>query len=98
MLLSPHLNPHDDLLLVVAAVLAYAAWRDHARAPALAIAIGLAPIVIALTNGVDAAAPTPLPVRVPTLLVLALAVLLVAGLRRGSDAEDPMVVEPRATA
>ena len=64
MLLSPHLNPHDDLLLVVAAVLAYAAWRDHARAPALAVAIGLAPIVIALTSP-PLAAPTPLPCGCP---------------------------------
>lgn len=85
LLLSPHLNPHDDLLAVVAGVLAYAAWRDHPRARWLAIALGLAPVVILATNGVDAAAPTTLPVRVPTLLLVALAVVLVAALRRAPD-------------
>jgi hypothetical protein len=88
LLLSPHLNPHDDLLLIVPAVLAYAAWRGSLRAPLLAIAIGLAPAVIAFTNGVDAAAPTALPIRVPTLLIVGLVVVLVAALRRGNGVGD----------
>ncbi len=82
LLASPHLNPHDDLLLVIAAVLAYAAWRDHARGRWLAIAIGLAPIAILLVNGMDAAAPTTLPIRLPTVLTVVLAGVLVLGLRR----------------
>jgi hypothetical protein len=79
---SPHLNPHDDLLLVIAAVLAYAAWRDHQNGRWLAIVIGLAPAAILLVNGMDAAAPTTLPVRLPTVAIVALAVVLILALRR----------------
>jgi hypothetical protein len=93
LLTSPHLNPHDDLLVALAAILAYAAWRDRAGARWLAVAIGLAPVAILLVNGMDAAAPTTLPIRLPTVLTAALAVILAAGLRRAPHpASDPPVL------
>jgi hypothetical protein len=92
-LTSPHLNPHDDLLLVVAAIAAYAAWRKSPRAPLLALALGIAPAAILFTNGLSAGAPTTLPIRVPTLLALALGVVLAIAVRerRGMGTTDPRV-------
>ncbi len=93
LLASPHLNPHDDILLVIAAVLAYAAWRGHANAHWLAIVIGLAPIAILLVNGMDAAAPTTLPIRLPTVFAVLLTGVLAFGVGGGrGDAPAPVTV------
>lgn len=78
---SPHLNPQDDILVVVAAILAYGALQGSRIGTLLAVGASVAPVAILLTNGLRADAPTSLPVRIPTLLILGLAVLLLVGLR-----------------
>lgn len=82
LLFSPHLNPHDDLLLVVAMVIAYPALRGDRLGWILATGASIAPLLILFGNGLRADAPTNLPVRIPTLLVAALACLLIAALVR----------------
>ena len=80
LLLSPHLNPHDDVIAVLAIALGYAALRGSALGRLLAVGALIAPGAILLVNGIAADAPTPLPIRLPTVLLLGLAAILVAGL------------------
>jgi alpha-1,2-mannosyltransferase len=88
LLFTPHVNPQDEVLAMVGATLAYAAWRGRRRAGWLAVAIGFAPLVVAFTNGVDVTAPTLLPVRVPTMLLIALAAVQAAALRRAPSSTN----------
>jgi hypothetical protein len=85
LLLSPHLNPHDDTLAALAVVLAYGALRGTTGGRILGIGAMLAPVTILIVNGIAADAPTTLPIRLPTLLLIAFAVVTVAGLWRSRD-------------
>jgi hypothetical protein len=80
LLFSPHVNPHDDILAVLAVVLGYGMLRGRLLGTLLAAGASIAPIVILATNGLAADGATTLAVRVPTLLLAGLLVLLVAGL------------------
>ncbi len=82
LLLSPHLNPHDDTLAAVAVVLAYGALRGTTRGRIVGAGAMLAPAAILLVNGIAADAPTTLPIRLPTVLLVALAAVTSAGLRQ----------------
>jgi high-affinity Fe2+/Pb2+ permease len=88
LLLSPHLNPHDDLVAVLAIALGYGALRGTRNGRVLAAGALLSPIAILIVNGIAADAPTVLPIRLPTVLLMGLAAILVVGLRarRGSPA------------
>ena len=50
----------------------------------------LAPVAILLVNGITADAPTTLPVRLPTVLLVALGAVIAAGLRQRRS-RDPDV-------
>lgn len=80
--LAPHLNPHDDVVLILAAALAWDALRLTRLRTLLAIALATSPFLILVANGLRADAPTTLPIRVPTMLLLAVSVLLVRVLLR----------------
>jgi hypothetical protein len=80
LLLSPHLNPHDDTLAVVAVALAYGALRGTTAGRIIGVGAMLAPAAILIVNGITADAPTTLPVRLPTVLLVALGTATAAGL------------------
>lgn len=79
---APHFNPHDDVVLILAAALAWSALRESRAAVPLAVGLAAAPVVILLTNGLRADAPTDLPIRVPTLLLLLLTVVVATAMAR----------------
>jgi hypothetical protein len=81
LLLSPHLNPHDDTLAAIAVALAYGALRRTTGGMVIGVGAMLAPAAILVVNGIAADAPTTLPVRLPTVLLLALGTITAAGLR-----------------
>jgi hypothetical protein len=81
LLTSPHLNPHDDLLLVPAAAIAYRGLRQRPGGGWFGLALALSPIVILLTNSISANDIGGLPVRVPVVLMAAFIVLLLVGIR-----------------
>jgi hypothetical protein len=80
LLFSPHVNPHDDILAVLAVVLGYGALRGQRLGTVLALGASLAPFVILATNGLGSDGATGLPIRVPTVLLAGLLALLTAGL------------------
>jgi len=80
LLLSPHLNPHDDTLAAIAVALLYGAMRGTTGGRIVGIGAMLAPVAILLVNGITADAPTTLPVRLPTVLLVALGTVTAAGL------------------
>ena len=82
LLLSPHLNPHDDTLAAIAVALAYGALRGTTRGRIIGIGAMLAPAAILVVNGIAADAPTTLPVRLPTVLLVALGTVTVTGIWR----------------
>ncbi len=82
LLLSPHLNPHDDTLAAIAVALAYGAMRGTTNGMIFGAGAMLAPVAILLVNGIAADAPTSLPIRLPTVLLVVLAVATSAGLRQ----------------
>lgn len=82
LLLSPHLNPHDDTLAAIAVALAYGALRGTTGGRIIGVGAMLAPVAILAVNGIAADAPTTLPIRLPTVLLAALAAVTAAGLRR----------------
>jgi hypothetical protein len=81
LLLSPHLNPHDDVIAVLAIALGYGALRGTTIGRALAVGALLAPVAIVAVNGIAADAPTQLPIRLPTVLLVGLAAILAIGSR-----------------
>ena len=81
LLTSPHLNPHDDLLLVPAAAIAYRGLRQRPGGGWFGVALALSPIVILLTNSISANDIGGLPVRIPVVLMAAFIVLLVFTIR-----------------
>ncbi len=83
LLFSPHLNTHDDLLLVPAGAVAYDALRGRPYAPALGIALFAAPFIVLLTNPLSVNEVGGPPIRMPVLLMLALVATLMGILWRG---------------
>jgi len=84
LLVSPHLNPHDDALLIVAVPLAYGALRGSGLGKLVGVGAAAAPVLIAVVNGLGVTPETSLPVRLPTVLLALLVVALAAGLRTSS--------------
>jgi Glycosyltransferase family 87 len=82
LLLSPHLNPHDDTLAAIAVAFAYGALRGTTGGRVVAIGAMLAPAAILVVNGIAADAPTTLPIRLPTVLLVALGTITAAALLR----------------
>jgi hypothetical protein len=82
LLLSPHLNPHDDTLAAIAVALVYGALRGTTSGRILGAGAMLAPAAILIVNGIAADAPTTLPIRLPTVLLVALAAVTSVGLRQ----------------
>jgi hypothetical protein len=81
LLVSPHLNPHDDALLVVALPLAYGALRGSGLGTLVGVGAVAAPVLIAVVNGLGVTPETSLPIRLPTLLLVLLVMALAVGLR-----------------
>ncbi len=97
LLTSPHLNPHDDLLLVPAAAIAYRALREMPNAGRAGVVLAVAPFVILVANGVSANAVEGPPIRVPVILMTLFAVWLAVALARQSSgvaAGSPSGSEP----
>jgi hypothetical protein len=82
LLLSPHLNPHDDTLVAVAVALAYGALRGTTIGRLIGMGALLAPAAILIVNGIAADAPTSLPIRLPTVLLVAFGGVAAAGMSR----------------
>jgi hypothetical protein len=82
LLLSPHLNPHDDTLAAIAVALAYGALRGTTSGRVVAIGAMLAPAAILVVNGIAADAPTTLPIRLPTVLLMALGTITATAMSR----------------
>ncbi len=84
LLFSPHLNPHDGLLLVPAAAIAYGALRTRSDGGWIGLALFASPFVVLLTNPLSVTEPGGPLVRTPVLLIATLAVLLAVTLRSAS--------------
>ena len=78
LLSSPHTNPHDGLLLVPAAAIAYRALRDGPHGRFAGAALILAPFLVLVTNSLDANEVGGPPIRVPVALMVALLVVAAA--------------------
>jgi hypothetical protein len=88
MLFSPHLNPHDGLVLVPAAAIAYGAVRRWRRGPWLGVGLFAAPFAILLTNPLSVTEPGGPFIRTPVILAAAFAGVLAVALRTAS--RDPV--------
>jgi hypothetical protein len=73
MLLSPHLNPHDGLLLVPAGALAYGVIRTERSGPAFGALLVATPFLILVTNPISANDVFGTPIRVPVVIMLIVA-------------------------
>ena len=82
MLLSPHLNPHDGLLLVPAGALAYGAIRQDPSGPAFGALLFAAPFLILATNPISANAVDGTPIRVPVVIMLVMVAWMSIALSR----------------
>ena len=78
---SPHLNPHDDLLLVPAGAIAYGAVRERAEGPWLGVALLIAPFAVLVLNWIDVNQVGGPLIRVPVILMLAFIAVLAVLLR-----------------
>jgi Glycosyltransferase family 87 len=78
---SPHLNPHDDLLLVPAGAIAYGAVRERAEGPWLGVALLVAPFAVLVLNWINVNEVGGPVIRVPVVLMLAFIAVLAALLR-----------------
>jgi Glycosyltransferase family 87 len=87
LLTSPHLNPHDDLLLVPAAAIAYRALRRRTDGWVIGLALAASPFVILLTNSISANAVDGPPVRVPVILMTAFLIVMAVALRPGAPGD-----------
>jgi hypothetical protein len=94
LLSSPHLNPHDDLLLVPAGALAYGAVRERAEGPWLGLALFLAPFAVLVLNWIDVNQVGGPIVRVPVLLMAAFIVVLAVLLRERRVAQPVVIAAP----
>lgn len=93
LLFSPHLNPHDDLLLVPAGALAYGAVRERAEGPWLGLALLASPFVVLVLNGLSVNEVGGPPIRVPVGLMLAFTLALAVLLRGERSPARPIAVE-----
>lgn len=89
LLTSPHLNPHDDLLLVPASAIAYRGLRGRANGGWIGLGLAVSPLVILLTNSISANDVGALPVRVPVVLMIAFIVVLAIALRERPLPQSP---------
>ena len=80
MLTTPHLNPHDGLLLIPAAALAYDGTRGLALGRWVGAVAAAAPFLILLLNPLSVNEVGGPPIRVPVAAMLALLALVLAGL------------------
>ena len=87
LLTSPHLNPHDDLLLVPAAAIAYRALRLRPNGGWIGIGLAASPFVILLTNSISANDIGGPPIRVPVVLMVAFVAVLAVALTPQSPNE-----------
>jgi hypothetical protein len=76
LLFSPHLNPHDDLLLAPAAAIAYGAVRTAGHGWRVGLAMFATPFIVLLTNPLSVNEVGGGPVRTPVLLMLVFAAWL----------------------
>jgi hypothetical protein len=76
LLFSPHLNPHDDLLLVPAAAIAYGALRGGTIGRQVGVGMFAAPFLVLVVNGLSVNEVGGPPIRLPVLLMLAFCVVL----------------------
>ncbi len=97
LLFSPHLNPHDDLLLVPAGAMAYGALRDHPDGGWFGAALFAAPFVILLTNPLSVTEPGGPLIRTPVLLMVGFAVALAVALRREGMTRSSQLTAPDPT-
>jgi len=81
LLSSPHLNPHDGLILVPAAAIAYSALRSRTGGRWIGLALFASPFVVLLTNPLSVTEPGGPIVRTPVLLAAAFAIVLATTLR-----------------
>jgi hypothetical protein len=95
LLFSPHLNPHDDLLLVPAGALAYGAVRERAEGPWLGLALFIAPFAVLVLNWINVNEVGGPIVRVPVLLMAAFIVVLAVLLREERRVARPVAVAAR---
>jgi hypothetical protein len=86
---SPHLNPHDDLLLVPAGAIAYGAVRERTEGPWLGVALLIAPFAVLILNWIDVNQVGGPLIRVPVVLMLAFIAVLVALLRDQGRVTQP---------
>lgn len=82
MLLSPHLNPHDGLLLVPAAALAYGAVRTERFGPAFGALLLAAPFLILVTDPIGPNVVAGTPIRVAVVIMVVMAIWIAATLAR----------------
>jgi len=82
MLLSPHLNPHDGLLLVPAAALAYGALRTERFGPAFGALLIAAPFLILVTDPIGPNVVAGPPIRVAVVIMVAMVIWIAATLAR----------------
>jgi len=82
LLFSPHLNPHDDLLLVPAGALAYGAVRERAEGSWLGVALLASPFLVLVFNWINVNEVGGPLIRVPVVLMLAFIAVLAVELRR----------------
>ena len=92
LLFSPHLNPHDDLLLVPAGAIAYGAVRERAEGPWLGLALLVAPFAVLVLNWIDVNQVGGPLIRVPVVLMLAFVVALAVLLRDEPRGSRPAMV------
>ena len=92
LLFSPHLNPHDDLLLVPAGAIAYGAVRERAEGPWLGMSLVAAPFLVLGLNWINVNEVGGPLIRVPVLLMLAFVVALAVMLREEPRAPRPVAV------
>ena len=85
LLLSPHLNPHDGLMLVPAGALAYGVIRERRSGPAFGAMLVAAPFLILATNPVSANVVDGTPIRVPVVIMLVMVAGIAAALTRASQ-------------
>jgi glycosyl transferase family 87 len=97
LLTSPHLNPHDDLLLVPAAAIAYRGLRLRPNGGWIGLALAASPLVILATNSISANAVEGPPVRVPVILMTAFAIVLAVAIRDGARHQSPGAVSTGTT-
>lgn len=81
LLFSPHLNPHDGLVVIPAAAIAYGALRARTDGRWIGLALFVSPFVVLLTNPLSVTEPGGPIVRTPVVLIGAFALLLAVALR-----------------